>query len=195
VSTCFHGMCDGRGLAVERGPGWIETSPCPCLGQGPVKSDANVVRLLVCGSREWPGSWEDIAEHLPEGGDVTVIHGACSRKVTKVSRGSIFHDVEVSVDMLADFAARGLGHHVVPFPADWSIGRKAGPIRNSRMLTEGKPDRALAFGALFVAPFNDRGKRTGTGDMVAKLLAAGIPVRWVEAPGQPARDLTALPTS
>lgn len=151
------------------------------------------MRLLVCGSREWSGTWEDIAAHLPESGDVTIIHGACSRRVRKVSHGRTFDNVEVSVDMLADFVAHHLGFNVEAYPADWSLGRKAGPIRNSRMLTDGKPDRALAFGALFCGPFNDRGKRTGTGDMVSKMLAAGLSVRWVEAPGVAALNLVKMP--
>ena len=146
------------------------------------------MRLLVCGSREWPGAWEDIAVHLPESGDVTILHGACSR--------IDWRGVQTSVDMLADFAARGLGFSVETFPADWSLGRKAGPLRNARMLAEGKPERGLAFGALMkpAGPTKMAGlKSTGTGDMVGRLLAAGIPVRWVSAPGAVACDITAMP--
>ena len=158
------------------------------------------MRLLVCGSREWSGTWEDIADHLPESGDVTIIHGACSRRVTRVSFGKTFDNVEVSVDMLADFAARGLGHHVEAYPADWKKdGASAGPRRNTRMLAKGKVDRGLAFGALWMkrpptAPKADEDyRRTGTGDMVSKMLATRLPVRWVPAPGEPAQELTTMP--
>lgn len=140
---------------------------------------------------------------MPDGDDVTIIHGACSRRVTRVSLGRTFHNVEVSVDMLADFAARGLGFAVESFPADWSLGRKAGPLRNERMLRVGKPDRALAFGALWhpsksAGPnphFTKSGrvKLTGTGDMVSRIIAAGLPMRWVPAPGEPSQDIAKMP--
>lgn len=139
------------------------------------------MRLLVCGTREWPGTWEDIGEHLPDSGDVTVIHGACSR---------IMGGVEVSVDTLAAFVARGLGFHLEAYPVDHQIDGPwpaAGPRRNARMLADGKPDSGLAFGALWkreshVSKWPKRWKHTGTGDMVSKMLAAGLPVRWVSVP-------------
>lgn len=55
------------------------------------------------------------------------------------------------------------------YPADWDAhGRAAGPIRNQRMIDEGKPDLVLAFPG---------GK--GTADMVKRAKSAGIPVREV----------------
>ena len=55
----------------------------------------------------------------------------------------------------------------VRFYADWNThGRAAGPIRNQRMLDEGKPDVVLAFA----------GGR-GTADMVRRAEAAGVPVK------------------
>lgn len=52
------------------------------------------------------------------------------------------------------------------YSADWGRdGRKAGPIRNQRMLDEGKPDLVIAFPG---------GK--GTADMVRRAMAAGIKV-------------------
>lgn len=52
------------------------------------------------------------------------------------------------------------------FYAIWRRGKAAGPIRNARMLAEGKPDLVVAF----------PGGR-GTADMVAKARAAGVEVR------------------
>ena len=48
-----------------------------------------------------------------------------------------------------------LGLLIVAVVADWSIGRKVGPIRNQRMLDEHRPNLVVAF----------PGKR-GTADMV-----------------------------
>lgn len=58
------------------------------------------------------------------------------------------------------------------FLAEWhNHGPAAGPIRNTRMIAEGKPDLVLAF----------PGGR-GTADLVRKAEAAGIPVRRVPTP-------------
>lgn len=60
-------------------------------------------------------------------------------------------------------------HHSVPYdnyPANWKQhGRAAGPLRNQRMIDDGKPDLVLAFPG---------GK--GTADMVRRATAAGIKV-------------------
>lgn len=56
------------------------------------------------------------------------------------------------------------------YPADWKRdGRGAGPIRNQRMIDEGKPHIVIAFPG---------GK--GTADMVMRAEMAGIPVVKVE---------------
>lgn len=59
--------------------------------------------------------------------------------------------------------------------ADWKLhGRAAGPLRNRRMLDEGKPDLVIAF----------PGGR-GTDDMCRQAEAVGVPVfRFVELGGQ-----------
>lgn len=51
------------------------------------------------------------------------------------------------------------------FPANWSLGRAAGPIRNAEMLKEGRPDLVVAF------PGGD-----GTADMVSKARRAGVAI-------------------
>jgi hypothetical protein len=61
------------------------------------------------------------------------------------------------------------------FPADWDThGRKAGPIRNQRMLDDGKPDLVLAF---VDKPLE---KSRGTADMVRRAHKADVPVYVVE---------------
>lgn len=116
------------------------------------------MRVLICGGRN-PSSevcdavWNWVMENC-ESGDV-VIHGA--------ARG---------VDEQAMIAAQTLpGVKHLPFAADWNKhGRAAGPIRNKRMLDEGKPDFVVAF----------PGGR-GTDNMISQAHAAGVEVREIEA--------------
>jgi hypothetical protein len=87
------------------------------------------MRVLACGSRGWTD--ENIVRNALSAfgpGDV-LIHG-CAR----------------GADTLAGNIGRGYGMVVEEYPADWkNLGRRAGPIRNERMLREGKPDVGLAF--------------------------------------------------
>jgi hypothetical protein len=58
---------------------------------------------------------------------------------------------------------------VETYEADWeSHGRAAGPIRNAKMLIEGKPDYVIAFPGGY-----------GTLDMKKKAIKAGLEVRDV----------------
>lgn len=128
----------------------------------------------------------------------TLIHGACSRRV---------NGVEVSADALAaGVAFRRGGIRLEPYPVRPSVDGPwpaAGPRRNERMLAEGEPDRGLAFGPLWNlgrapsrldrAPDPRDWKHTGTGGMVALMLAARLPVRWIAAPGAARVDLVTMP--
>lgn len=74
----------------------------------------------------------------------------------------------------ADSEARYVAAYILDwateeFPADWSQGRKAGPIRNQAMVDAGA-DLVIAFA----------GGGRGTADMVRRAKAAGIPVREVQ---------------
>ncbi len=76
----------------------------------------------------------------------------------------------VGVDTLAEYRwmdeLQGIGFI---FPAMWHThGKQAGPIRNARMLTQGKPDIVCAFPAA---------DSIGTLDMMKKARRVGIPVR------------------
>lgn len=69
-------------------------------------------------------------------------------------------------DQLAYEWAKRLAVPVMTFPAPWSRrGRAAGPIRNSRMLTDAQPEKVVAL----------PGGR-GTADMVGKARRAGVEV-------------------
>lgn len=87
----------------------------------------------------------------------------------------IIHGDAKGADLLADAWALSRGIPRRAYPADWNKnGRAAGPIRNQRMLAEGRPDRVIAFPG---------GK--GTADMVGRALKAGLPVLQIrEAPKQ-----------
>jgi hypothetical protein len=77
----------------------------------------------------------------------------------------LIHGGAKGADSLAGAWAVRKGISVQVFKADWRKGRGGGPIRNKRMLTEGRPDRVVAF------PGHD-----GTANMVAQARAAGVPV-------------------
>lgn len=75
--------------------------------------------------------------------------------------------IQGAADGADRYAAEWGWDHKIPvgsFPADWKThGRKAGPIRNQRMLDEGKPDGVVAF----------PGGR-GTADMIERAEMAGL---------------------
>lgn len=111
------------------------------------------MRLLVCGGRDY-GDRLAIMEALKALAPECVITGG--------ARGA---------DAIADKAAESLGIARMVFPANWNgDGKAAGPIRNARMLKEGRPDLVLAY----------PGGR-GTADMIAKARRADVPVREIQA--------------
>ena len=88
-----------------------------------------------------------------------------------------FH-AEAGIDVIIEGGAKGAdqlaaiwsgthpGVDLIRFEADWeNQGSFAGPTRNTRMLTEGRPDLVIAF----------PGGR-GTADMVKKAQRAGVKV-------------------
>ncbi|MGH7921891.1 MAG: DUF2493 domain-containing protein [Candidatus Dormibacteraceae bacterium] len=117
-------------------------------------------RLLVCGSRDWMDH-ETIRALIERERPQVVIEGG--------ARGA---------DRIARTVAEALGIDVEEYAADWKVhGRAAGPIRNRRMLIEGKPDLVVAF----TDELHQR--RTGTRDMVKRALNVNLPVllfahRW-----------------
>lgn len=85
-------------------------------------------------------------------------------------------DAETPIDVVLEGGARGadyLGFRWAQlrlrgsqsFPANWALGRKAGPIRNRQMLEDGQPDVVVAFPG---------GK--GTADMIKQAKARGVRV-------------------
>lgn len=116
-------------------------------------------RVLVCGGRDY-NDRDTIHNTLcridAELGPITcVIHGAAT---------GADHEGMIWAQMMATVPGRKITH--APFVAEWDrLGRAAGPVRNARMIEEGKPDLVLAFS----------GGR-GTADCVKRATAAGISV-------------------
>lgn len=129
--------------------------------------ETKLERVIVCGSRTWVDG-DTVMRALNrvlienEGHRFTVVHGA--------ARGA---------DQLGALAAQRLGLECESFPAMWARdGHVAGFKRNLRML-ETAPDLVLAFKSKI-----DHSYRTGgTEHMMRIALGAGVPVRWIAAPG------------
>lgn len=137
------------------------------------------MRVLVCGSRTWR--------------DVYTIEAALSRLVRACAIDgqnlTVIDGDANGADRIAGYwasrcAIRYAGQNVhvdrMAFPADWrQHGRAAGPIRNRRMLDEGRPDLALAF----VDKPLDQSR--GTAHMVRLARTAGISVEVAHGTGDP----------
>ena len=109
------------------------------------------LRVLVCGSRYYT-NYRKVLKQLERLNLELVISGAC--------RGA---------DSLAVKAAKACGIPYVEFPAAWEkFGKAAGPIRNEKMLKEGKPDFALVF-------HSDIASSKGSRHMLSLVKNAGLP--------------------
>lgn len=106
------------------------------------------MRLLVCGGRNY-ADYARVCEVIKLLAPTVIIHGAARGADSLAARWA--HENSVTAEA---------------YPAEWERdGRAAGPIRNKRMLTLGKPDCVLAF----------PGGR-GTAHMVKIARAAGVKV-------------------
>lgn len=106
------------------------------------------MKILVCGSRYFT-DYELLKNTLDAFSDFEIIHG-CAR----------------GADTLAGRYGRETNRVVSEFPAQWDLyGKRAGPIRNTQMLREGKPDLVIAF----------RGPNSrGTQNMINQSEKAGV---------------------
>lgn len=108
------------------------------------------MRVIVCGGRNFADREAVVGELLKLPQDAVLVHGDCG-----------------GADRLAAQVGESWGMVCERHPADWSMGRAAGPIRNQEMVDAGA-DLLIAFSG---------GK--GTADMVKRAEKAGIPVsRW-----------------
>jgi hypothetical protein len=110
------------------------------------------MKVLVCGGRDY-NNVQRVHDVLDELSPTMIITGG--------ARGADYH---------AEAWARKNSIPFLRFPADWNThGKAAGPIRNSQMLKESKPDLVVAF----------PGGR-GTADMVRKATKANVQIKEVE---------------
>lgn len=90
------------------------------------------MRVLVCGGRDfndWDLFWKTMFEISKKDVITTIIHGNAK-----------------GADSFAAEWGKSFAHEVLAYPADWKThGKSAGPIRNQKMLDEGKPDLVIAF--------------------------------------------------
>lgn len=116
------------------------------------------LRVLVTGGRSYS--------------DRDHIHNTlCEIDATRGPISCVIHGAATGADTEGMFWAQmmaesGRDTRQAPFAADWRAhGRAAGPIRNARMLAEGRPDLVLAF----------PGGRS-TADMVKRATKASVEV-------------------
>lgn len=133
----------------------------------------NEFRVLVCGGRDygrqWNGTeWVEDSRQLDRLRRTLDAALEAARSAGKVA--VIIHGNARGADLLADQYARERSLKVIPFPADWNLhGRRAGPIRNIKMLTESQPHVIIAF----------KGDK-GTAHMMKIGREAGVPVYEVK---------------
>lgn len=114
------------------------------------------MRVLVCGGRRYSdaltlGSW--LGGIQRDHGITEIIEGGASGADFLAREYAIFQNIPFRT-----------------FAADWNTqGRAAGPIRNLRMLEEGKPDIVVAFPG-----------GNGTANMIEQARAAGVKVLEVK---------------
>lgn len=112
------------------------------------------MKVLVCGSRDF-NDFQQLSETLSTLDITEVIQGG-ARGADRLSK---------------DWAVQN-NVHSKEFRADWNVyGRRAGPIRNAKMLREGKPDLVVAFWD---------GQSPGTRHMISIAREAGVKVIVVE---------------
>ncbi len=125
--------------------------------KSPARDEHPFHRILVCGGRDFTDRAALFAEldrlHHNHGPVTLLIHGNA-----------------IGADRLAGEWAATQRIQQRRFPADWKKdGSAAGPIRNKRILDEGKPDLVVAFSG------------DGTDDIVRQAREAGVEVLIIKA--------------
>ena len=94
------------------------------------------MRVLVCGGRDFGNN----------DGEERFIHDELQDLRLIPGEDVIIAGMAKGVDTVAERFAKHYGIEFEGFPAEWDKhGKRAGFLRNSKMLTEGKPDLVVAF--------------------------------------------------
>lgn len=117
------------------------------------------MKVLVCGGRKF--SDRDLLYKV-----LNVIHNGVKGGIT-----TIIHGGATGADSIAgDWSVNVLKKEAEVYLANWNMHKTAaGPIRNRKMLKEGKPDLVVAFPG-----------GSGTADMIKIAVAAGLKVFDIE---------------
>lgn len=119
--------------------------------------EAMIQTVLVCGGRDYK--------------DREMLFSVLDRAHANNPIGLLIHGRAPGADSLAEGWACARGVSTCGWIAEWEkLGKSAGPIRNQKMLDEGKPQMVIAF----------PGGR-GTADMIGRAVTAGVPVVTVNA--------------
>lgn len=115
-----------------------------------------MTRVLVCGGHNYTNADR--------------IFKVLDRAVQNLGLTVLIHGAARGADSIADGWAKLHEVEVIAFPADFKrYGKTGGPIRNTQMITEGKPDICIAFPGGW-----------GTDDMVKKAREAGLKVYEID---------------
>lgn len=119
-------------------------------------NDQMARRVLVCGGRDFSNK--------------SLLTFMLDQMHKQTQFSVVIHGAARGADTLAGEWAHANGVPVEPYPAEWNKhGRSAGPIRNLRMLADGRPDLVIAFTG-------------GTGTAHMKKVARAHGVQVVEIP-------------
>jgi hypothetical protein len=127
------------------------------------------MRTIIAGGRDF-ADYELLKDkcdyYLGSQAEVEIVSGRCHKGVlTFVADDGI---KVYGADGLGERYAKERGLSVKYFPADWRLGKIAGPLRNARM----------AFYADALIAFHD-GVSRGTNDMISKATEKGLKVKTV----------------
>jgi ABC-type sugar transport system substrate-binding protein len=130
------------------------------------------VRVIISGDRNWTCSdlaRRVVARLVARHGEVDIVQGAAD-----------------GVDRAFVEAAYDAGCGVCSYPADWQKhGKKGGPIRNAAMVDAGAD--------FVIAVHRSLAWSRGTGDLVRRALAAGIPVYLIDGEDAEPRRIRKMP--